>query len=397
MPVPSDCLASGASAKPQTASDTPGRSLRLSFTGDVCLGRGVIEAHPGPTVESVLAGLRMLFAGSDLVMGNLEFAVAPRAGACNPSVRAMTVAPHLLSGLGKGPFQVFSLANNHVMDAGPDGLNATLGLLRQEGLAWLGAGDTYQDAVRPLVLEVKGRRLGLLAACDWSPHFARQDAAGIAPLRARELERRVTALRAQCDVVVVQLHADLEFTPHPAPWRIRLARRLVDHGAHAVIQHHPHVIQGWERRGEGVIAYSLGNFVFRIHGNRYQGMHAGTLDGLALHLQVEFGQRGEGVRLTPHFVPVRIGTDHLPGVPSEPERARILAALARASAELREPRRVRTAWRRRAALEAARVAYGMYADAARGGLGKALRAPLRVLRHPEDRRWLWGWLSGGYW
>jgi hypothetical protein len=380
--------------KPLAASDRPGDRLRLVFTGDVCLGSGLLDAHPGHGVASLLAPLGEMLGSSDLAIGNLEFAVAPAGRWDQPRRGAIAVERHRLAGLGKSGFQVFSIANNHVMDAGPDGLRSTLRLLREEGLACLGAGETYDNAVRPLVLEVRGRRVGLLAACDWSAHFARRDVAGIAPLQRRALEQRVADLRGRCDLVVVLLHADLEFTPHPAPWRVRLARRLVERGADAVIQHHPHVIQGWERWRGGLIAYSLGNFVFRIQGNPYQALHAGTLDGLVLQLQVEFDRRG--ARLTPEFVPVRIGADHLPSRPCERDSERILGVLQALSAQLREPGRIRAVWRRRSAVETRRLAYGMYLDAAQGRLVRALRAPWRALAHPEDRRWLLGWLTAGY-
>jgi poly-gamma-glutamate synthesis protein (capsule biosynthesis protein) len=385
-----------ASPQPPGASYTPAQGLRLSFTGDVCLGRGVLSSHASGNVATLFDKVRGLFENSDLVVGNLEFAISPAPLWRYARRGVIAVEEHRLVGLGKAPFHVFSLANNHVMDAGTAGLHATLQLLRREGVRWLGAGATCEDALRPLVLHLKGRRIGLLSACDWSPHFAREHSPGIAPLRVRELERRVSALRAQCDLVVVLLHADLEFTSHPAPWRVRLARGLVDQGAHAVIQHHPHVIQGWERYGGGVIAYSLGNFLFRIQGNGYQEGHPGTLDGLVLHLQVEFGEHITSAWLVPTFSPVRIGSDHLPCLPPEPGGQLILAHLEHLSKQLREPRYVRSAWRRRAAEETRRLAYGMYVDASQGRLRRALLAPVRALSHPEDRRWLWGWVTAGY-
>jgi poly-gamma-glutamate synthesis protein (capsule biosynthesis protein) len=40
-----------------------------------------------------------------------------------------------------------------------------------------------------------------------------------------------------------------------------MARKLVEAGAALVVGHHPHVLQGMERHGEGAIVYSLGNFI----------------------------------------------------------------------------------------------------------------------------------------
>ena len=60
---------------------------------------------------------------------------------------------------------------------------------------------------------------------------------------------------------MVSVHWGEEFIQEPAPSEIRLARRLVDAGATLVIGHHPHVLRGIERYGDGCIVYSLGNFV----------------------------------------------------------------------------------------------------------------------------------------
>jgi poly-gamma-glutamate synthesis protein (capsule biosynthesis protein) len=379
--------------KPQPASAAPASALRLAFTGDVCLGSAVFG--PGAQdAEQLLARLPAMFAGSDLVVGNLEFAVAPHAQWRAARVGAIAVASSRLRGLGRSGFHVFSLANNHVMDAGPEGLRATRRLLAEEGLHALGAGETRAEAERPLVFQIRGRRIGLIATCDWSLHYAGSTRPGIAPLEPRALLMRTSALARTCDLVIVLLHADLEFTPHPAPWRQRLARALADAGAHAVIQHHPHVMQGWERRGGCVIAYSLGNFVFRVRGNAYQGHRPGTLDGLLLHLDADL--RGPTPQLTPRFVPVRIGADHLPARPDSATRAAMLERLEQLSAELREPGRVRAAWRKRTAAEMRVLLYGIYADAMRGRLRSALATPWRVLMHPEDRRWLWGCMTAGW-
>jgi poly-gamma-glutamate synthesis protein (capsule biosynthesis protein) len=62
--------------------------------------------------------------------------------------------------------------------------------------------------------------------------------------------------------VFVVLHWGYEYTDVPARWQIDVAHALVDAGADAVIGHHPHVLQAIERYKHGVIAYSLGNFVF---------------------------------------------------------------------------------------------------------------------------------------
>jgi poly-gamma-glutamate synthesis protein (capsule biosynthesis protein) len=62
--------------------------------------------------------------------------------------------------------------------------------------------------------------------------------------------------------VIASIHTGIELCGLPEPYFRVLARRLIDAGAALVVGHHPHVPQGVERYGRGLIAYSLGNFLF---------------------------------------------------------------------------------------------------------------------------------------
>lgn len=121
-------------------------------------------------------------------------------------------------------------------------------------------------------------------------HFAAAGSPGIAPLHPGFLLRQTREAAKQAKLIIVSLHADLEFTPYLSPRRIRLSRQLIEAGAHMVIQHHPHVFQGIETHKNGLIAYSLGNFVFSVNGNPYQENRPGTKESFVL--QVKADKRG---------------------------------------------------------------------------------------------------------
>jgi poly-gamma-glutamate synthesis protein (capsule biosynthesis protein) len=72
----------------------------------------------------------------------------------------------------------------------------------------------------------------------------------------------VRAAHAQADHVVVLLHAGVESTECPTSSQRSLSAALVDAGADVVASAHPHVLQGIERRGNALVHYSLGNFVW---------------------------------------------------------------------------------------------------------------------------------------
>jgi poly-gamma-glutamate synthesis protein (capsule biosynthesis protein) len=161
-------------------------------------------------------------------------------------------------------FDVVSLANNHLMDFGPDGLRSTLGILADNRIASVGAGPDLVAARAGVVLSVNGSRIGFLAACDNQGGGAAAHQPGVALIVPRALRAAVARLRERADYVVVALHTGIEFTNYPEPYFVRLAHRLIDAGAAVVVGHHPHVPQGVERHGRGLIAYSLGDFLFDL-------------------------------------------------------------------------------------------------------------------------------------
>jgi poly-gamma-glutamate synthesis protein (capsule biosynthesis protein) len=82
--------------------------------------------------------------------------------------------------------------------------------------------------------------------------------------RAKRIRADVAAAVASgdADVVVVMVHAGYEYAPSPNAEQRRYARAALDAGATLVLGHHPHVLQGWTRKGSRLIHWSLGNFVF---------------------------------------------------------------------------------------------------------------------------------------
>jgi hypothetical protein len=368
-------------------------TLRFAFTGDVCLGAGALEGAGDRALPALLEPFAELFGQHDLVAGNLECALVAADAALPQQRQLMAVPVAQAAGLRESGFSVLTLANNHVFDCGREGLQTTLAECERQGIAVCGAGLSRKDAMAPRVLAVGGRTIAVFAACDHSAHFATDASAGIAPIEPSSLREQVRLARAQADLVVVVLHADLEFADCPAPWRVALARALVTAGAHLVVQHHPHVFQGYERHGAGVIAYSLGNFVFKLAGNEYQQGHPATAEGLVLSAAIDF--RGSAPCIEPQFLPLRIGADHFPRLATGSDANAIMKRFAALSDCLADRSALRSAWRTRCDREARQFAYSTYYSARRGRFGAVASDLWSALTVPEDRRWLAGWLTRG--
>ncbi len=279
VPAPSqtapvlDPVSSGTAAILPTPSSTPSLRVNLEAVGDINLARAVGEAVStlGPRV--VFDGVQPVLDSADVLVGNLECALT--AGG-DPQRKNFTFAapPEAAGALTLAGFDVLSLANNHAMDYGVAGLLDTLAVLDEHGIAGVGAGNSAAQAHAPVILVRNGLRLAFLAYVDvpvenngfdvhtWIASDAQPGIAWADPVR---MAADVAAAKSQADVVIVLLHSGYEistFLPNVSGDQQLEARTAIDAGAALVIGAHPHFLQPIERYHGGLIAYSLGNFVF---------------------------------------------------------------------------------------------------------------------------------------
>jgi len=234
--------------------------IRISAVGDIAfVGRNADQ----PSLETFSA-VSDLFKKSDLVVGNLESPLIidgqPITGKC--TLRGNTGWADIMRRAG---IHVVSLANNHLMDYGEDGLISTFEALDGANIRYVGAGRNAEEALRPLFLEVASKKIALLARTSVivsSPSYADEWKAGVAYFNLDETIQIIQQYRQKSEFVILLMHWGMEEYRYPSSKQRELARQLVTAGADAVIGHHPHVLQGVERIGKSIIAYSLGNFIF---------------------------------------------------------------------------------------------------------------------------------------
>jgi len=252
-------------ARPIAANDAakpspPSAGMSIVFVGDIMLDGG--PGHAISTGRDPFAACSQLLADADYSVGNLE-CVLGTGGERVLKRYSFRAAPDSTRYL-KKHFSAVSLANNHSSDFGPEGLVEQLQILADCGLGSFGAGRTLAEARQPLVLERNGFKVALLGSNGFRAltTAATADRAGSAPLEESQVLEDIRAARARADAVVPFVHWGPENTPQPRPAQVRLARKMVEAGAAAVIGAHPHVTQTVEMVHGVPIIYSLGNFVF---------------------------------------------------------------------------------------------------------------------------------------
>ncbi|MCX7731657.1 MAG: CapA family protein [candidate division WOR-3 bacterium] len=323
--------------------------LKLNFAGDIMLARryeqpgGIIDTL-GP--EGVFARIRHLLADSaDLTVANLECPLTDR-GTPHPTKPIIFRGrPSNVRGLSYAGIDLVSLANNHILDYGLEGLLQTRQVLDSSGIISCGAGEDIYQAFQPAFIVKSGVNLGFLAFSDRTGQYdnyqpflnAGYNKPGFAEQDSWRIFHTIARTRQVADFVIVQLHAGEEYQETPgfgaddewfSPRAERpqdnartLRHRIIDNGADLIVCHHPHILQGIEVYQGKVIAHSLGNFAFDQE-------YPETYPTVILHTRLD----EQGFR---HFllIPVFID-DYLPTPATGELGIAILRHLARLSREL---------------------------------------------------------------
>ena len=243
------------------------KSVKISIVGDVLLDRGVKEKiHTNKDdYDYPYGGVNEILKDSDLTIGNLE---GPITIQDTPVLKKGNLifkgSPSNVSALYNAGFRVFNLANNHSMDYGTKGMSETIALLNKSGINTLGGGFNKEAAEKPIYMDMKGTKVGLLGFSTFPPegYFVFEDRPDVAHLEEDRLKEIIKAAKENCDLLIVMFHWGEEFNYYAGKQQKMVAHLACDSGADIVIGHHPHVLQGIEKFKGKYIFYSLGNFVF---------------------------------------------------------------------------------------------------------------------------------------
>lgn len=219
-------------------------------------GRGRLDWAPfvHPEVMTVIRDKDLAIANLECVLGTYSTPI-PKSG---PHIAGCVETIDFLNFLG---IDVATLATNHVMDFGADAMFATRRQVEASGIRTTGIGEDETDASKPLYIDVQGLRVAVLVFAQEEFTCATAVRPGAARFEPASAARRIREAREQAQLVLVCIHAGHEFYPLPSPRIQENYRFLVECGAHAVIGHHPHILQGIEIYQGAPIVYSLGNLM----------------------------------------------------------------------------------------------------------------------------------------
>lgn len=229
-------------------------ALTISAAGDCTLGSDV-NFEPSTSFVTkykevgdpgyFLSNVRDIFSSDDLTIVNLEGTLTD-GGERADKTFAFRGDPSYTQILTSGSVEAVNLANNHSKDYGIQSYEDTISNVEAAGITSFG----YD---RTALLDIKGVKVGLVGTYVL--------AEGIESKQG--MVDNINSLKEQgAQLIIVSFHWGTEKEYSPDEVQQELAHTAIDNGAHLVLGHHPHVLQGVEKYNGRYICYSLGNFCF---------------------------------------------------------------------------------------------------------------------------------------
>ncbi len=282
-----------------------GRKFVITFAGDTSLGSWYIkktgkkellqklESYP----ESFFKGIKTIISDSDYLILNLETVLADNPIICFPDKKYPNsdnaeLLLRLLKSIGTS---AVCLANNHTMDFGPNVMLKTKELLEKSTVQTFGAGNNLEEAERPYKITLFGEKsfknIYIIGGMNTSKRyqdkynfFASDDNPGINPLNLIRMQQLINKIHNEDpnSFIIMFLHwQGIDYKHASENKKIRsTCSELIEYGVNYIIGHGPHILNHIEKSGSGIIAYSIGNFVFNSKG-RYKKLEAPPYSAIA--------------------------------------------------------------------------------------------------------------------
>ena len=255
----------------------------LIFTGDIGFDKYMAKRWEDENLLS--KEVRDLLSSGDHLIVNVEGPLYERkeaeatSGALSLIHSMDPKVGDFLKGIGA---DIWNICNNHIMDAGSEGILATLENAKAHNALTLGAGANEKEARKSIILNEAGGigmiGVGYQRAC----RKAGEDTPGCYSWSDLDaIKESIKEIKKTCRWCIVVAHAGEEFTALPSPYTRKRYLDYLEMGADIVVAHHPHVPMNYETVGEKTIFYSLGNFIFDTP---YQRSQFNTESGLFVKL-----------------------------------------------------------------------------------------------------------------
>lgn len=305
---------------------------------DICPIEGNRPYFKAGDATTLFNDLLVEFEDADLVIANLECPLIQKHAPIFKTGPTFGESDDCINGIKNGGIHVLCLANNHIMDHGPAGLQNTIEVCARASISTVGAGESLTVARRILVRTIGSLRIGILAVAEHEFSIAANGSPGANPLDLIDFVRNVNSNRSQFDYLIVLLHGSHEFLV-PTPRIKKTCRFMIEMGANAVIVQHPHCLGCYEHYLNGHIVYGQGALILDEPEYRnLKSFHEGFLVKLTI---------GEDFQSQMDIVPY-VQSDPAPGARKMPPQReqQFLQAVRQKSKAIKDDAFVKAEWHR---------------------------------------------------
>lgn len=245
--------------------------VTISAVGDVMVG-GLLSSNIGKYKNIFLTEEVRKSLSADVMFCNLECPLCNLEGTPKRFKTSIHAREETIIYLKNAGFNIVSLANNHTTDFGWSSLKKTMEILEKNNIYHVGAGKNLDEARKPVILKIKGLKIAFLAyyaeifcigsTVEEDVIIATKNSYGVSLYNPNSITEEIEKLKDSVDYIIISMHWQDEFIHYPTPKVIAEARKIINMGADIIIGHGPHVLQGHEEYHNGLIFYSLSNFLF---------------------------------------------------------------------------------------------------------------------------------------
>ncbi|WP_287829136.1 CapA family protein [Bacteroides sp.] len=237
--------------------------MNLVIAGDYCPIYRVESVIKSKEYDVLFSEIKTLTDQSDYSIVNLEcpsllndYSPIEKSG---PNLKTSEQAVEALKYAG---FDMVTLANNHILDYGKDGLIDTLNLCKEYSIDTVGANKNLVEASDIFFKKIGDEVLAIINCCEHEFSIATNNSAGTNPLNQIQQYYQIKKARQKADYVLLIVHGGHEHFQLPSPRMVETYRFFIDVGADVVVNHHQHCYSGYELYKNKPIFYGLGNFCF---------------------------------------------------------------------------------------------------------------------------------------
>ncbi len=243
--------------------------ITVAAVGDLMMSSWIIDVVAENGVDFPFDSTRHFIAPMDVAIANLEAPLTANGERFEDKKYTFKVPPNFINGIANAGFDVVTMANNHIVDFGCEGILDSFAALEGAGLYHCGAGRNRDEACAPTIVDVHGVRVAFIGFSMTYPDdfWATAVRCGTCYPTEELLFEVIRQAEEQADLTVVSFHWGAEKYTTPRDYQKKFGRLAIDFGADLVLGHHPHVLQGLELYQGKLIAYSLGNYVFASYSN----------------------------------------------------------------------------------------------------------------------------------